>query len=105
MPAMNMAEITGDDLLRVLAALASPHRLRIIAALTGSRQNVSQLSRALGVSRSLLQVHLRKLEAAGLVSSSFEMTDAGRAMNLYEVQPFAINLTPQAIADVVTRSR
>ena len=90
--------MTGDDLMRVLATLANPHRLRVVAALTGERNYVSSLARDLGISRPLLQVHLRKLEAAGLVSASVEVSEDGKAMKFYEVAPFALQLTPETIA-------
>jgi predicted transcriptional regulator len=90
--------VTGDDLVRVLATLANPHRLRVVAALTGERNYVSSLARDLGISRPLLQVHLRKLEAAGLVSASVEVSEDGKAMKFYEVAPFALQLTPETIA-------
>ena len=90
--------MTGDDLVRVLATLANPHRLRVVAALTGERNYVSSLARDLGISRPLLQVHLRKLEAAGLVSASVEVSEDGKAMKFYEVAPFALQLTPETIA-------
>jgi predicted transcriptional regulator len=90
--------MTGDELLRVLATLANPHRLRVVAALTAERNYVSQLARELGISRALLQVHLRKLEAAGLVAASIEVSEDGKAMKYYEVTPFALELTPGTIA-------
>ena len=90
--------MTGDDLMRVLATLANPHRLRVVAALAGERNYVSSLARDLGISRPLLQVHLRKLEAAGLVSASVEVSADGKAMKFYEVAPFALQLTPETIA-------
>ena len=89
--------MTGDGLLRVLATLANPHRLRVVAALAGERNYVSRLARDLGISRALLQVHLRKLEAAGLVSAAIEVSEDGKAMKFYEVRPFALHLTPQVI--------
>jgi predicted transcriptional regulator len=92
------SSMTGDDLLRVLATLANPHRLRVVAALTRERNYVSQLARELGISRALLQVHLRRLEAAGLVSATIEVSEDGKAMKFYEVAPFAVLLTPEAIA-------
>ena len=68
----------GDQLLAVLAALANPHRLRIVAALqTGGRNYVSQLARDIGLSRPLLHLHLQKLEEAGLVTSRLELSDDG----------------------------
>lgn len=89
--------MTGDRLLRVLATLANPHRLRVVAALADQRNYVSQLARELGISRALLQVHLRKLEAAGLISAVIEVSADGKAMKFYEVTPFAIEVTPKQI--------
>jgi predicted transcriptional regulator len=93
--------MTGDGLLRVLATLANPHRLRVVAALTRERNYVSQLARELDISRALLQVHLRKLEAAGLVSAAIEVSEDGKAMKFYEVAAFTVLLTPEAIASAV----
>jgi predicted transcriptional regulator len=81
----------------VLATLANPHRLRVVAALAEERNYVSRLARDLGISRALLQVHLRKLEAAGLVSAAIEVSEDGKAMKFYEVTPFSLHLTPGAI--------
>ncbi|WP_213455098.1 ArsR/SmtB family transcription factor [Rhizomonospora bruguierae] len=92
-----MTERTGDELVQVLATLASPHRLRVVAALAGRRNYVSQLARELGISRPLLQVHLRRLEAAGLVSSTVELSEDGKAMKFYEVNPFVVRVTPEAV--------
>lgn len=89
--------MTGDALLKVLATLANPHRFRVVAALAQERNYVSQLARDLGISRALLQVHLRKLEAAGLVTASVEVSADGKAMKFYEVAPFTLYLTPDVI--------
>lgn len=91
--------LTGDQLLAALAALANPHRLRIVAALTRDGRNyVSQLARELGISRPLLHLHLQKLEEARLVTSRLELSSDGKALNYFEVRDFAIALTPSAIA-------
>jgi predicted transcriptional regulator len=93
---------TGDQLLDMLAALANPHRLRIIAVLTaGGRNYISQLAREIGISRPLLHLHLQKLEEAGLVTSQLELSQDGKALNYFEVTAFAIDLTPAAIAEAV----
>ena len=90
---------SGERLLAVLAALANPHRLRIIAALSSNgRTYVSQLAREIGISRPLLHLHLQKLESAGLVSSKLELSADGKALNYFEVAKFAIELTPSIIA-------
>jgi predicted transcriptional regulator len=90
---------SGDQLLAMLAALANPHRLRIIAALSsGGRNYVSQLAREIGISRPLLHLHLQKLEEAGLVTSRLELSRDGKALNYFEINDFDIDLTPAAIA-------
>ena len=94
--------VTGDQLLTMLAALANPHRLRIIAALQSDGRNyVSQLAREVGISRPLLHLHLQRLEEAGLVTSRLELSQDGKALNYFEVAGFAIKLTPAAIAAAV----
>ncbi len=83
----------------MLAALANPHRLRIIAALqTGGRNYISQLARELGISRPLLHLHLQKLLDAGLVSSQLELSTDGKALNYFETTGFLFELSPAAIA-------
>src|SRR3954464_14455419 len=93
-----MRRMNGDHMLRAASALANPHRMRVVAALSGKRNYVSRLARELGISRALLQVHLRKLEASGLVSARLEFSEDGKAMKFYEVNEFVYTLTPQSIA-------
>jgi predicted transcriptional regulator len=85
----------------MVAALANPHRLRIVAALAEGRNYVSQLARELGMSRPLLHLHLQRLEAAGLVKGHLELSEDGKAMKYFEVTPFTLELTPRLIAEAV----
>src|SRR3984885_7630651 len=86
----------------MLAALANPHRLRIVAALTSDGRNyVSQLAREIGISRPLLHLHLQKLEDAGLVFSKLELSDDGKALNYFATTDFAIDFRPSTIVDAV----
>lgn len=95
-----LAPLPGDRLLAMLAALANPHRLRVLAALaTEGRNYVSQLAREVGISRPLLHLHLQKLEAAGLVTSKLELSPDGKALNFFEVADFDLTLSPAAIAE------
>jgi len=89
---------SGDELLDALSALANPNRLRIIAVLHEGRNYVSQLAREVGLSRPLLYMHLKKLEEAGLVSGSLELSEDGKAMKFFEVAEFEITLTPGLLA-------
>jgi predicted transcriptional regulator len=93
------AAAPGDQLLATLTALANPHRMRVVAALAGGRNYVSQLARELGISRPLLHLHLQKLQDAGLVTSRLELSQDGKALNYFEVAEFALHLTPAAVAD------
>ncbi len=97
-PGTSRRGLTGDELLAVISALASPHRLRIVAALADGRNYVSQLAREIGMSRPLLHMHLQRLEAAGLVVGKLELSEDGKAMKYFEVEPFEYLLTPQGIA-------
>jgi predicted transcriptional regulator len=90
---------SGDQLLELFATLANPHRMRILATLArGGRNYVSQLARELHISRPLLHMHLQRLEAAGLVAGSLELSAEGKAMKYYEAVPFGFHLSPQTIA-------
>ena len=95
------SELTGDELLQLLEALSNPQRLRIVAALVGGRNYVSQLARDLKMSRPLLHLHLQKLEAAGLVRSSLELSDDGKAMRFFEIAPFHETLSAERIVTAV----
>ena len=99
-----MTNENGKELLEELSALANPHRMRIVVALGTGRNYVSQLARDLEISRPLLHLHLQKLEAAGLVRSSLELSDDGKAMRFFELEPFSIVVTPESIAWYVEAS-
>jgi predicted transcriptional regulator len=88
---------SGDELLGVLHALANPHRLRVLGVLVEGRNYVSQIAREVQISRPLLQIHLRKLEQAGLVTSTLEFSEEGKSMKFYDVTPFSWTITPDII--------
>jgi DNA-binding transcriptional ArsR family regulator len=94
----NVTEYTGDEMVRIMAALSNPHRMRVVATLVRGATYVSQLARELEISRPLLQVHLRRLEAAGLVTSQLQISEEGKAMKFYSVEPFGLQLSPETIA-------
>jgi ArsR family transcriptional regulator len=97
----------GDELVEMLAALANPLRLRIVATLARGRDYVSHLAREIGISRPLLHMHLQRLEAAGLIAGALELSDDGKAMKYYEVTDFALHLDASTVAEAartLTRS-
>ena len=88
-------------MLLALSALANRHRLRVLAALSSERNYVSQLARDVGLSRPLLHMHLQRLEAAGLVSGTLELSADGKAMKYFEVTPWVLRVTPERIGEAV----
>ncbi|MEU0743768.1 winged helix-turn-helix domain-containing protein [Streptomyces sp. NPDC006134] len=85
--------MTSEELLAQLAAVGHAQRLRIIGELADGRVHVSELARRLGLSRPLLYMHLERLEKAGLVAGSLELSDTGKAMKFFELTPFDIHVT------------
>jgi len=83
----------------MLAALANPIRLRIVAELADGRDYVSHLARVIGVSRPLLHMHLQRLEEVGLIVGSLELSDDGKAMKYFEVADFDIHLNAAALVE------
>lgn len=100
---MSSHQPKNPNLLSVLAALDNPHRLRIVAALRGKSNYVSQLARDLNISRPLLIMHLKKMEEAGLVSSGLEVSTDGKAMRVYQLEDFNIRLTPSEITKAAAK--
>jgi DNA-binding transcriptional ArsR family regulator len=104
---MTSGRPTGDELIEVLAALANPIRLRIVATLAGGRDYVSHLAREIGVSRPLLHMHLQRLETVGLIVGHLELSDDGKAMKYFELADFDLHLTASVLteaAKTLTRS-
>ncbi|MEU4531949.1 winged helix-turn-helix domain-containing protein [Micromonospora ureilytica] len=89
---------TGDELVSLLAALASPHRLRILTAVARQRTYVSELARQLQMNRPLLYMHLQKLEAAGLVTGELVTASDGSSVKYVRAVPFTVTLDLDAIA-------
>ena len=84
-------------------------RLRIVAELyrsaqEGSRLHVSELARRLGLSRPLLYMHLERLEAAGMVAGQLELSEDGKAMKYFELQPFTLTLDAETIAATIAET-
>jgi len=90
---------TGDALVEMMAALANPIRLRIVAKLADGRDYVSHLAREIGISRPLLHMHLQRLEAAGLIVGSLELSADGKAMKFFEVADFDLHLTAAVLTE------
>ena len=95
---MTQTALEGDQLLGMVAALANPIRLRILAQLADRRDYVSQLAREIGISRPLLHMHLQRLESGGLVVGSLELSEDGQALTFYDVADFDIHLTAATVA-------
>jgi DNA-binding transcriptional ArsR family regulator len=89
--------LTSEELLAALTAIGHPLRLRIIAELADGRVHVSELARRIGMSRPLLYMHLDRLEKAGLVAGSLELSEDGKAMKYFELVPFEVRVTAETV--------
>jgi DNA-binding transcriptional ArsR family regulator len=93
--------LTSEELLAQLAAVGHSQRLRIIAELAKGRLHVSELARRLSLSRPLLYMHLERMEKAGLVVGSLELSADGKAMKYMELAPFELRVTAQTVVDAL----
>ncbi|MEW1719158.1 winged helix-turn-helix domain-containing protein [Streptomyces sp. NPDC093109] len=93
--------MSSEELLSVLAAVGHAQRLRILAELAGGRMYVSELARRLGMSRPLLYMHIDRLEKAGLVTGSLELSDDGKALKYFELTAFDLRLNIDTILGAV----
>ena len=89
-----------EDYVRLFDALYHPMRIKIAGILAGERQYVSELARMLGISRPLLYMHLKKLEAAGLVTGHHEISASGKATKYFELRRLDVRLTPELLTEL-----
>lgn len=73
------------DLDRTLAALADPHRRRVIELLRERPRRASELAAAAGLSPPAMSRHLRTLRVTGLVAESHP--DADARVRVYTLRP------------------
>ncbi|EOL44679.1 hypothetical protein RV11_GL002428 [Enterococcus phoeniculicola] len=59
----------SESSLPVFSALDSPVRIQIIQLLAKRRMNIKELAKALGLSNSIVTMHVNKLEAADLITT------------------------------------
>jgi len=85
-----------------LDALGHPLRLKIIATLTEKEMYLNEIAIAVGISRALAKVHLKKLERAGLVKSRVVTApDEAVAYRYYKLVPFDIHVSPETVSKEV----
>lgn len=89
-----------EDYIRVFDALSHPARIKILGILSEGRQYVSELARLVNISRPLLYMHLKKLEAARLVTSTMEISESGKAMKYYILESFKLQVTKELLHDL-----
>jgi DNA-binding transcriptional ArsR family regulator len=70
---------------RVLAALADPHRRRVVELLRARPRPAGEIARAVGLNPPALSRHLRSLRKSGLVEESHPEFDA--RVRIYSLRP------------------
>ncbi|WP_027628184.1 ArsR/SmtB family transcription factor [Ruminiclostridium cellobioparum] len=98
--ASESAGTSGNDLIKVFESLSHPLRIKIMGILFQNRQYVSELARTVNISRPLLYMHLRKLEAANLIRGNHEISEDGKAMKYYEISNFDLHITPELLSEI-----
>lgn len=68
----------NEDCLAVYEGLASKVRLNILRLLCHRKMNVKELAAEIGVSSSIMTMHIRKLEAAGLIRTELVPGKSGQ---------------------------
>lgn len=91
----------AEELSSRLAAIASPQRMRIIAALAKEKLHVSELARRVEMSRALLYMHLARLEEAGFVIGELELGSDGKALKFFEALPFTLIIDTDTLVKAV----
>jgi len=87
-----------NDIALRLDALGHPLRLRIIATLAGKEMYLNEIAIAVGVSRALAKIHLKKLERAGIVKSTVvTLENEAKALRYYKLIPFDIRVSPEIL--------
>jgi DNA-binding transcriptional ArsR family regulator len=70
---------------RVLAALADPHRRRVVEVLRERPRSAGEIARAVGLNPPALSRHLRRLRKSGLLEESHREFDA--RLRVYALRP------------------
>jgi DNA-binding transcriptional ArsR family regulator len=70
---------------RVLAALADPHRRRVVELLRERPRTAGEIARAVGLNPPALSRHLRSLRRSGLIEESHPEFDA--RVRVYSLRP------------------
>ena len=70
----------GDSVIHLpkVGFYLSKSKRRVLNALAGDSDNISELAKKLGKTRGLVYVHIRKLEELGLIDKDHNLTDAGK---------------------------
>jgi len=71
----------------VLAALADPHRRKVVDVLSAGPQSAGELSRLVGLSPPAMSRHLRLLRGCGLVGETHPEYDARVRVYALKAQP------------------
>ena len=77
--------MSGAALDRTLAALADPHRRRVIELLRERTRRAGELADAVGLNPPALSRHLRTLKASGLIDEEHPAFDA--RVRIYSLRP------------------
>jgi DNA-binding transcriptional ArsR family regulator len=92
--------VTAQDLDRTLAALADPHRRRVVDLLRERPRRAGELAQAVRVSFPAMSRHLRTLRESGLIEEQRDGLDS--RVRIYRLQPGRMQELKQWIEETET---
>ena len=89
---------TIPELSKLLAFLGNEQRLRILKSIAEEEKYAREISEELSISRTLVNIYLKQLERAGLVTGTSRVTDDPPLMRrYYRAVPFELVVSLDAI--------
>ncbi len=89
-----------NQLILIAKALGNPIRLQILTILSKGGCYVSELARKLEINRTLLYLHLTKLEETGIIFSEMKVSLDGKALKYYYLKEFSFTIDNDLIENL-----
>lgn len=89
-----------NQLLLLSKALGNPLRLEILTILNKGGRYISELARELNTGRTVMYLHLNKLEEAGIISGEHKISNEGKSLKYYYINEFYFTIDNKLINDL-----
>ncbi len=90
-----------QQIITIGEAISHPVRLKLLYLLSERERYVYDLSKDLGLSRQVIQLHLKRLEKAGFVESDLRLEDNdNRAKKFFRLKEFDVELDINDLCEI-----